>query len=98
MYRPPHRRRIQEENEIMVEIVLDSLFERKMKKLKDSFLKTRINKQIDKIVDNPEIGKPMKYARKGTREVYVSPFRLSYVYIKEENKLIFFDLYHKDKQ
>jgi len=40
----------------------------------------------------------MKYIRKGTREVYIPPFRLSYLYIKEENKIVFLDLYHKDKQ
>jgi len=82
----------------MVKIILDSLFESKMKKVKDSFLKIRIEKQIDKIIENPEIGKPMRYARKGTREVYVGSFRLSYVYLKEENMLILLDFYHKDKQ
>ena len=82
----------------MVKIILDSLFESKMEKVKDSFLKIRIEKQIDKIIENPEIGKPMRYARKGTREVYVGSFRLSYVYLKEENMLILLDFYHKDKQ
>ena len=58
----------------------------------------RIKKQICKIVENPDTGKPMRYARKGTREVYVGSFRLSYAYLLEENKLIFLNLYHKDKQ
>lgn len=40
----------------------------------------------------------MKYTRKGTNEVYISPFRLSYLYSKEEDKIIFLDLYHKDRQ
>ncbi len=82
----------------MVDIILDPLFEHKNKKIKDSSLKTRIEKQIDKIIENPEIGKPMRYGRKGTREVYVGSFRLSYVYFQEENKIIFLDLYHKDEQ
>ena len=64
----------------------------------DKNYKTRVEKLIIKIIQNPEIGKPMKYGRKGTREVYVSPFRLSYSYIKEEEKIIILDLYHKDKQ
>jgi len=51
-----------------------------------------------KLKMNPELGKPMRYSRKGTREVYISPFRLSYFYLKEEDKLIILDLYHKDKQ
>jgi len=58
----------------------------------------RIKKQILKIIQNPEVGKPMRFARKWTREVYIGSFRLSYSYNKEENKIIFLDLYHKDKQ
>jgi len=40
----------------------------------------------------------MRHARKGTRELYIKPYRLSYAYIKEENKIIFLNLYHKDEQ
>ena len=61
-------------------------------------LKTQVKKHIQKIIDNPEIGKPMRYNRKGTREIYIQQFRLSYAYIKEEDKIIFLDLYHKDEQ
>ena len=73
-------------------------FVKTIKKIKDNSVKEKIEKQIVKILENPEIGKPLRYARKGTREVYVSPFRLSYAYIKEEDKVIFLDLYHKDEQ
>ena len=69
-----------------------------VQKVKDNALKEKVKKQIEKIIQNPEIGKPMMYARKGTREVYISPFRLSYMYIKEEQKVILLDLYHKDEQ
>jgi len=82
----------------MVNIAYDSLFEKKIKKIKDNLLKSKVKKQISKIIDSPEIGKPMRYARKGTREVYVTPFRLSYLYIEKENKIVFLDLYHKDEQ
>ena len=64
----------------------------------DKSYKIKVEKLITKIIQNPEVGKPMKYNRKGTREIYVSPFRLSYSYIKEEEKIIILDLYHKDKQ
>lgn len=73
-------------------------FEKSFKKIKNQSLKTQLKKQIVKIINNPEIGKPMRHARKGTRELYVVPFRLSYAYIKEENKIIFLGVYHKDKQ
>jgi plasmid stabilization system protein ParE len=54
--------------------------------------------QIEKLKDTPEIGKPMRFDRKGTRELYIHPYRLSYVYLKEENKIILLDLYTKDEQ
>ncbi|MBS3171934.1 type II toxin-antitoxin system RelE/ParE family toxin [Candidatus Woesearchaeota archaeon] len=73
-------------------------FQKIVSKIRDSAQKEKVLKQIAKIVENPEIGKPMMYARKGTRELYVKPFRLSYAYLKEENKIIFLDLYHKDEQ
>ena len=82
----------------MVNIAYDLLFEKKIKKIKDNLLKSKVKRQISKIIDSPEIGKPMRYARKGTREVYVTPFRLSYLYIEKENKIVFLDLYHKDEQ
>ncbi|MAF50726.1 MAG: hypothetical protein CMH64_01415 [Nanoarchaeota archaeon] len=82
----------------MLETEFKSNFLRKISKIRDEFTKEKIKKQVKKIVENPEIGKPMKNVRKGTREVYVSPFRLSYKYLKEENKVILLDLYHKDEQ
>ncbi|QQG38777.1 MAG: type II toxin-antitoxin system RelE/ParE family toxin [Candidatus Woesearchaeota archaeon] len=82
----------------MVEVVLDPLFEKKFSKVKDNSLKIRIEKQIDRIIDNPKVGKPMMHERKGTREVYISPFRLSYAYLKEKSIIILLDLYHKDTQ
>ncbi|MCX6741559.1 MAG: type II toxin-antitoxin system RelE/ParE family toxin [Candidatus Pacearchaeota archaeon] len=64
----------------------------------DNFVKEKVKKQVAKIIDNPEIGKPMMHERKGTREIYIKPFRLSYAYLREENKIVLLDLYHKDKQ
>jgi len=64
----------------------------------DKIYLERVEKIIIKIINNPEIGKPMRYGRKGTREVYVSPFRLSYAYAPQENRIFLLDLYHKDKQ
>lgn len=82
----------------MVIIKFEDPFEKKLKKIKNNLLKIKLRKQIRKIIDYPKIGKPMRYTRKGTREVYISPFRLSYAYIKKEDKIIFLDLYHKDEQ
>lgn len=82
----------------MVEVEFEDQFKKLFSKLKDSALKEKIIKQIMKLKKNPEIGKPMKYARKGTRELYVPPFRLSYLYIKEQELVLILDLYHKDEQ
>jgi len=82
----------------MVEVEFDDHFEKAFSKIKDPALKEKIFKQLTKIRENPEIGKPMMYSRKGTRELYTSPFRLSYAYLKEQDLVIILDLYHKDEQ
>ena len=71
-------------------------FIKKISKIKSDAEKERVKKKIEKIVENPAIGKPMRYTRKNTREVYVSPYRLAYYYNK--NKIVFLEIYHKDKQ
>jgi len=55
-------------------------------------------KLIRKLMENPNTGKPMKYDRRGTREVYLKPFRLSYFYSQQESRITLLDLYHKKKQ
>jgi len=82
----------------MVKSVFHSSFRKTFSKIKDKNLKEKIINQLIKIKETPEIGKPMMYTKKGTREVYISPLRLSYIYSKEEDKMIFLDLYHKDEQ
>ncbi len=73
------------------------IFKKQVSKL-DNTLKNKIKKQIHKIIDDPEVGKTMQYARKGTLELYIPPFRLSYKYIKNEDKVILLAFYHKDEQ
>jgi mRNA-degrading endonuclease RelE of RelBE toxin-antitoxin system len=80
----------------MVEVEYKPEFLKIISKL-DNFIKEKVKKQVAKIVNNPEIGKPMKHERKGTRELYIKPFRLSYAYLKEENKILMLDLYHAKK-
>jgi mRNA-degrading endonuclease RelE of RelBE toxin-antitoxin system len=81
----------------MVIVDYDPDFQRIFNKL-DKTIKEKVEKALIKIIENPEIGKPMRYVRKGTREIYVSPFRLAYAYFPNENKIIILNLYHKDKQ
>jgi len=82
----------------MVNAIFSSNFRKKFEKIKDKLLKEKVIKQILKLRENPDFGKPMMYARKGTRELYVSSYRISYVYYPKEDKIIFLDVYHKDEQ
>lgn len=82
----------------MVKAVRESKNWTKAYKGIDGSFKEQVDKLLKKIIEDPETGKPMKFGRKGTREVYVGPFRLSYAYVSQEDILYLLDLYHKDKQ
>lgn len=82
----------------MLDIDYRKDFLKVISKIKNEVNKIKIKKQVEKILENPEIGKPMMYGRKGTRGVYVAPYRLAYSYNPSENKIVFLDLYHKDLQ
>jgi len=80
----------------VVEVIFAPSFKKAFKKIKDKILKEKIIKHVKKLKEHPEMGKPMRYAKKGTREVYITPFRLSYKI--EGNILYLLDVYHKDRQ
>ena len=82
----------------MVSVILNPKFQQLFHKIKDKGVKEKIIKQIEKIKDNPEVGKPMRYGRRNTRELYIRPFRLSYAYVPEINTIYLLDLYHKKYQ
>ena len=64
----------------MVEVIFDEHFQRAIQKIKDQEFQKSIKNKIQKIIVNPEIGKPMRNIRKGTREIYIGggSLRLSY--------------------
>ncbi len=82
----------------MLSIEYDPKFLNTVAKIRDNMFKEKVKKQIKKIIEHPEIGKPMRYGRKRTRELYVKPYRIAYAYSIRENKIIFLDIYHKDEQ
>ena len=82
----------------MVIVKFGPIFEKRFKKLKNQLLIARLKKQIAKIITNPKIGKLMRYFRKGTREIYLNPYRISYLYIEKDKTIIILDFYHKDEQ
>ncbi|MDP1695823.1 MAG: type II toxin-antitoxin system RelE/ParE family toxin [archaeon] len=79
------------------EVIRTEAFIGRLKKLDKSYL-DRIEKLVIKIINNPVVGKPMRFDRRGTREVYAPPFRLVYIYDKTKDILFFLDFYHKDGQ
>jgi len=64
----------------MVNVIWTGKFEREVKKIKDGLIKERVMKLIEKIVEHPEIGKPLRYDLKGERSLYLKPFRLVYAF------------------
>ena len=76
----------------MVEVTFTEEFKTIFLNIKDNSLKKKILKQIQKLKANPNAGKPMRYDRKGTRELYIKPFRLSYIHLTKENHIYILDL------
>lgn len=60
------------------EVVYTQKFERDVRKLRDGLLKERLGKQIRKIVEDPEAGKPLRYGLKGEWTIRIPPYRLIY--------------------
>lgn len=77
----------------MVDVVFSDRFKKDFKRLEAS-TKTRVIRQIKKL--KSDAGKPLRFSRKGTRELYVPPFRLSYKY--HMNTVYLLAFYHKDRQ
>jgi len=63
---------------VITEVIWTKKFERELRKLRDKTVKDRVKEQIEKILDNPETGKPLRFGLKGERSVYVPPYRLIY--------------------
>ena len=72
-------------------VVWTRKFEHGLRKLKDQAIKERVKKQIEKIMENHETGKPLRFNLKGERSVYVPPYRLIYAVQGETLYLLRFD-------
>ncbi|MFT4310022.1 MAG: type II toxin-antitoxin system RelE family toxin [Candidatus Woesearchaeota archaeon] len=80
----------------MVKVSYTHNFKKIFNKIHDQSYQKKIKTQMKKIIENPLIGKPMRYDRRESRQVYIKPYRLSYGYKNDE--IIFLDIYHKDEQ
>ena len=63
---------------IIKEVILTQKFDDDTKHIRDALMKERIKKQIAKITERPEIGKPLRFSLKGERTIYIRPYRLVY--------------------
>jgi len=74
-------------------IVPTDKFEHDVKKIRDKNLKEKLQKQIEKVAENPNLGKPLRYALKGEWSIHVKPYRL--IYKVEGDKLILLRFEHR---
>ncbi|MBU2616992.1 MAG: type II toxin-antitoxin system RelE/ParE family toxin [Nanoarchaeota archaeon] len=72
----------------MVMITPSNTFKKNIKRLNE-FDRDKLEKQIKKIIANPNVGKPLKYKR-GERSLYIKPFRLIYAVRGDEIILLKF--------
>ena len=79
---------------VMAAVFTDA-FERSVRKIKDASIKERVKDQVKEIVSRPDIGKPLRFQRKGERSVRVPPFRI--IYAVEGNTVYFLDFDKRDK-
>ena len=68
-------------------------FERDVRKLRDGLMKERLGKQIRRIVEDPEAGKPLRYGLKGEGTVRIPPYRL--IYAVHGDRLILLRFEHR---
>lgn len=61
-----------------MKLIYTDEFERDLKKIRDGKIQARVKKIIQKIIDNPEIGKTMRYELFPLRSVRIPPFRVLY--------------------
>lgn len=78
----------------MVEVEYSREFARTTRKIKEVTLQNRIRSQIFKIIENPAVGKPLRYNLKGERTVYVKPYRIIYSYNHDVITFLVFE--HRD--
>lgn len=69
-----------------MEIIFSDEFKKEFKKIKDKTTRLKIIKQLRKLSESPETGKPLKYDLKNHRSIRVSPFRIIYRF--EEEKIV----------
>jgi len=68
-------------------IVVTDKFEKDVRKIRDKAVQERMDKEVKKITQDPNIGKPLSYGLKGERTVRISPYKLIY-HVDGENLIL----------
>ena len=76
-----------------MKVIYTDRFKRDLQKIKDNNVRERVIKLVQKLIDNPNIGKPLKYDLVGLRSVRVSPFRI--VYEMKDDTLVLHKFQHR---
>ena len=76
-----------------MKVIYTERFKRDLQKIKDNNVRERVIKFVQKLIDNPNIGKPLKYDLVGLRSVRVSPFRI--VYEMKDDTLVLHKFQHR---
>ncbi len=69
-----------------MEIIFSDEFKKDFRKIKDKEIRLKIIKQIKKLSEQPESGKPLKHDLKNHRSLRIPPFRIIYRF--ENQKII----------
>lgn len=69
-----------------MEIIFSDEFKKDFKKIKDKTTRIKIIKQLKKLAEMPEAGKPLMYNLKNHRSIRIAPFRI--IYRLENDKII----------
>lgn len=78
-----------------MQIIFSDEFRKDFNRINDKATKIRIVKQLKKLEQVPEAGKPLKYLFRNCRSVRVQPFRIVY---RIENGIIFIICFeHRNK-
>lgn len=85
------------ENLMRYQLIISKEARRALEKLKkkDVTLFSRVEQIIEKILENPELGKPLRYTFKNNRRIRVGSFVLLYEILRDVVRLV--DFNHHDK-
>ncbi len=78
---------------IIDKIIVTDKFEKDVKKLRNRAINKRIDSEVKRLCENPEVGKPLGYTLKGERTIRINPYRL--IYKKEGDSLILLRFEHR---